>query len=394
MTPCSVSLTKNLNASNTRSVPSHMYLDLPDVQARAEHVGVAGADGGVEAVGGEHQVVVPAEFLDVRRHGAEAQVDVELGAAALQQSQQFLAAHRGEALAADGVLLAPEVDVDVGPAGEALGHVLGDHGVGVADSAEGLVAEDDAEAERVACGVAFPDGDLVVRVQLLHEGGEVQSARAAADDCDFHVVPLQAILGCVAERGGVSGQLLAQLEVLELAAGVAGQAVDEAGPAAGTCTGRSVCLTKSWISLRFAASTDDALAQHDERADNAAALRVGPADHRVFQHVRVLVDRGFDLGAADVVAGGHDHVVAAGLVVEVAVGIAAEGVAGDVPAVDDVGVLALVVEVAAAGGADDGEAADARRAEFLPVGVQDRGPVAGHRLARGAGADVVPCARR
>ena len=28
MTPCSVSLTKNLNASKTMSVPSHMYLDL------------------------------------------------------------------------------------------------------------------------------------------------------------------------------------------------------------------------------------------------------------------------------------------------------------------------------------------------------------------------------
>ena len=30
MTPCSVSLTKNLNASKTWSVPSHMYLDFAE----------------------------------------------------------------------------------------------------------------------------------------------------------------------------------------------------------------------------------------------------------------------------------------------------------------------------------------------------------------------------
>ena len=55
-----------------------------------------------------------------------------------------------------------------------------------------------------------------------------------------------------------------------------------------------------------------------------------------------------DLRAADVVAGGDDHVVAAGLVPEVAVGVAREGVAGDVPAVVDVGLPGAVVEVAAA----------------------------------------------
>ncbi|GDY40903.1 hypothetical protein SANT12839_017850 [Streptomyces antimycoticus] len=114
------------------------------------------------------------------------QGDAEVAAALLEQAEQFLAAHGGEALAADGVALAPVVDVDVGPAGEAPGHGLRDGGVGVLDAAERLVGEDDAEAERVVGGVAFPDGDLVGGVELFHQGREVQPAGTAADDRDVH----------------------------------------------------------------------------------------------------------------------------------------------------------------------------------------------------------------
>src|SRR5690606_33494038 len=83
--------------------------------------------------------------------------------------------------------LPAEVDVDVAPAGEAPGHVIGDDGVGVADAAEGLVREDHAEAEGVRGRVALPDGDLVGRGELRHQGREVQAAGAAANNCNFHV---------------------------------------------------------------------------------------------------------------------------------------------------------------------------------------------------------------
>ena len=64
----------------------------------------------------------------------------------------------------------------------------------------------------------------------------------------------------------------------------------------------------------------------------------------------------------------------------VAVGIAAVGVAGDVPAVDDIIALARVIEVAAAGRALDREAADAF-VQRIAVGVEHRRFVAGHRFA-------------
>src|SRR5262249_5704411 len=58
--------------------------------------------------------------------------------------------------------------------------------VGVLDATEGLVGEDDPEAEGVVGGVALPHGDLVVRAELLRQRREVQPAGAATDDRDPH----------------------------------------------------------------------------------------------------------------------------------------------------------------------------------------------------------------
>ena len=82
--------------------------------------------------------------------------------------------------------LAPVVHVDVVPARELPLHLVVDDRVGVLDAAEGLVGEDDAEAERVVGSVALPHGDLVVGPELLGESGEVEPARASTDDCDPH----------------------------------------------------------------------------------------------------------------------------------------------------------------------------------------------------------------
>ena len=133
--------------------------------------------------------------------------------------------------------------------------------------------------------------------------------------------------------------------------------------------------------------------EDDEGFDLLPALLARHADHRAFGDGGMGEEGVFDFGGGDVVARADDHVVAAGAVPEVAVVILGVGVAGDVPAVLDVIGLARVVEVAAAGRAADREAAFAG-GEFVAVGVEDRGGVAGDGLAGAAGADGVAAGAR
>ena len=169
-------------------------LVVPAVERGPEPVGVRGADLGAEAVGGEDQVVRRPQLVGVGRLGAVVHGDAQLGDPLLEDLQQLLARHRGEALAADGERVrgpcgVGERHVDVGPAGEALLHPLVHHPVGALDAPEGLVGEDHAEAERVVGGVALPDGDVVGGVEALHEGGEVEASGPAARDRDPHADP-------------------------------------------------------------------------------------------------------------------------------------------------------------------------------------------------------------
>ena len=131
-----------------------------------------------------------------------------------------------------------------------------------------------------------------------------------------------------------------------------------------------------------------ALAQHDERLHDHAAARVWRADDGYLEHVRVAEQRLLDLGPGDVVAGRDDHVVAARLEPEVAVGVADVGVAGDIPAVLHVVPLALVGQVTASGRAPDREPPGLAVGNRVAAGVQDRRPVAGDGLAGRAGPDV------
>src|SRR3954453_2617457 len=134
---------------------------------------------------------------------------------------------------------------------------------------------------------------------------------------------------------------------------------------------------------------DDSVAQDDGGVHDLPPLGVRPADHRALHDVGVLVERLLHLGRTDVVARGDDHVVAAGLVPEVAVDVADVGVAGDVPAVLHVDALARVGEVAAAGGTLDREPARRAVRHRLARGVEDGRAVAGDRLSGGSGPDLV-----
>ena len=129
--------------------------------------------------------------------------------------------------------------------------------------------------------------------------------------------------------------------------------------------------------------------EHHIGLDDHAAVVVRRADHAAFGDGRMGEERGFHLRPGDVVARRHDHVVRARLVPEIAVLIHEVRVAGDVPAILHVFALALVLEIAATGRTAHGQAAQAARRQLAALLVEDLGLVSGHRLACGAGADLV-----
>src|SRR6185436_18278705 len=51
---------------------------------------------------------------------------------------------------------------------------------------QGPSGKHDSPAKRVVRSIAFIDGDLVGRVRLFHEDGEVHSGRTTADDFNLH----------------------------------------------------------------------------------------------------------------------------------------------------------------------------------------------------------------
>src|SRR5690606_30431081 len=107
------------------------------------------AGGAVDAVGGHDEVVGGGQAGRVGGRGAEAQVDAEGAAAVVQDLKEAAALERGEGVPRGGVAGAAVDDVDVVPADEVALQGRVDLRVGVLDPAEGLVGEDDAEAEGV-----------------------------------------------------------------------------------------------------------------------------------------------------------------------------------------------------------------------------------------------------
>ncbi len=98
-------------------------LAAPGLEGGREHVGERRAHPGAGAVTGHDQVVLRGEPHRVGGRGPEPHRHAQLGAAALQDSQQRLAAHGGEAVAARGGDRAPVVHVDVVPARDVALHL-------------------------------------------------------------------------------------------------------------------------------------------------------------------------------------------------------------------------------------------------------------------------------
>ena len=97
-------------------------------------------------------------------------------------------------------------------------------------------------------------------------------------------------------------------------------------------------------------------AQNAIGLDDHAALHIGLADHAALSHGRVFEQSIFHFRAAHVVTRGDDHVIVTGLVMEIAVIVLHERIAGIVPARLHIALLSRVIEITASGRPDHGQA--------------------------------------
>ncbi len=277
--------------------PEPHELVVATVEAGTEHVGIPLAHLGVDAVGGERRGrTSPRSSSTSGAIGAEVHVDAELGTRACRSESSSLRLMAAKPWPPTVVPLPVERGCRCRSSGRTAGHLRRDARCRRSDPAERLVGEHHPEPEGVVGGVALPHGHLVGGVELLHQGGEVEAARASADHAIFMTGPPK--------------RQVAQLEVLELAAGLRGSWSTKR-TSRGYLYGASVRLDEvldlaaPWRRRRPRPHAGRRTRRRPSRGRGRAA------DDRALDDVRVGVDGGLDLGAADVVAGGDDHVVGA-----------------------------------------------------------------------------------
>ena len=149
-----------------------------DAFAEVRRVGLAHE--AVDAVRADDEVRV----RELAHLAFEAQVDAQPVRPPLQDLQEQLPWDGRERVPARAHLAPAVVDVDRRPAREGVGDLEVGFRVGVAQGAQGLLGEDDAEPEGRVGRVALEDRDVVAR--LLHQDREVQARRTGTDDAHLH----------------------------------------------------------------------------------------------------------------------------------------------------------------------------------------------------------------
>ncbi len=156
------------------------------VDVGAEHIGEFAADGRVDAVARNDNVIVGRVVRGRPELRLEPQIDAEGTGAVLQQGQHVPAPDPGEAVAAGhGALGAPH-DCDVVPVDEVVADRGCRDGIVLLHPCQRIVGQDDAPAKGVIRAVAFQHRDLMRRVAQLHRDGEIQTCRTAAEAQNLH----------------------------------------------------------------------------------------------------------------------------------------------------------------------------------------------------------------
>src|SRR5262249_30215140 len=140
----------------------------------------------VDAVGCNHEVGAADVGRGRRYLRLIPELDAERAGPAAQYFQQRRARAAAEAVTADAVRRALEMNRDIVPVGE----MADDRTVALAivslEGIERLVGKYHPEAEGIVRPVAFEHRDLGVRPGLLHQDRVVEAGRASPDDVNLH----------------------------------------------------------------------------------------------------------------------------------------------------------------------------------------------------------------
>ena len=158
----------------------------PQIDAGLEPIGKGVAHARIDAVRHHHEIGIADRRIERRDFRLVLDLDAERARAPAQNLQQRPARAAAEAVAADAVGGAAEMDLDVVP----IGKVADDGAIALAvialERVERLVGEHHAEAEGIVGPVALEHGDARLRPCLLHQDREIEAGRAAADHVNFH----------------------------------------------------------------------------------------------------------------------------------------------------------------------------------------------------------------
>ena len=238
------------------------------------------ADGGVDAVAGDHQVVRRAQLVDVRRLGPEAHAARRARGSAPAGSAAGVggSSRRSRGRRRWSAACPRKWTSMSSQRANSRCHPRVDAGSACSMPPSVSSREHHAEAERVVGGVALPDGDLVPGPSCLASAAKYRPAGPP---------PMTAMR--MAPRPPARRAALAQPEPLQLAGRGARQRGHELDRRAGTCTARSACLTKSCSSATLAgvAGRRPSRSTTYARARSCPRSGSGAADHAALDHVRV-----------------------------------------------------------------------------------------------------------
>ena len=177
-------------------------LALAGVDIGLEYIGIFAAYQRVDAIGGDHQIIILAVVFGGPKLGLEPQIDPQVTRPRLQQDQHLLAPDPGKAMSARHRPHPVMDHRDIIPIGKVAADRFGADRIVHLHPAQRIVRQHHAPAKGVVGLVPLHHRHLMRRVAQLHRDGEIKTGRATAKAKYLHPPNPPSDQLCVLENAG------------------------------------------------------------------------------------------------------------------------------------------------------------------------------------------------